>query len=103
MLRGFPTGRDRPLSHELDGTFLFGGTSTGVHESQSRLWENLVGRSHAFWEYFFPQIQVMFPEQLNKVTVDQFYQAINKVSKSLIRTDADELTYNLHVMIRFDL
>jgi carboxypeptidase Taq len=88
---------------ELDGTFLFGGTSTGVHESQSRLWENLVGRSHAFWEYFFPQLQTMFPDQLNKVTVDQFYQAINKVSKSLIRTDADELTYNLHVMIRFDL
>lgn len=90
-------------ARELDGTFLFGGTSTGVHESQSRLWENLVGRSRAFWEYFFPQLQQMFQDQFKHVDLDTFYRAINKVSKSLIRTDADELTYNLHVMIRFDL
>lgn len=90
-------------SKELDGTFLFGGTSTGVHESQSRLWENIVGRSRSFLEYFFPQIQSLFPDQLANVKMEQFYQAINRVSKSLIRTDADELTYNLHVMIRFDL
>jgi len=87
----------------LDGTPLFGGTSSGVHESQSRLWENLVGKSKAFWEHFYPKLKEFFPEQLNSVTLNQFYSAINKVSNSLIRTDADELTYNIHVMIRFDL
>lgn len=79
------------------------GASSGVHESQSRLWENLVGRSHAFWEHYYPQLQALFPEQLGTVTLDHFYRAINKVVPSLIRTDADEVTYNLHVMIRFDL
>ncbi len=82
---------------------LGGGTSSGVHESQSRTWENLVGRSKGFWEYFFPKIQEEFPAQLSKVTLDQFYKGINKVERSLIRTDADEVTYNLHVMLRFDL
>ncbi len=80
-----------------------GGTSPGVHESQSRLWENLVGRSRGFWEHYYPALQREFPDQLNSVSLDTFYRAINKVSRSLIRTDADELTYNLHVMIRFDL
>lgn len=87
----------------LDGTPLFGGTSSGVHESQSRLWENIVGRSYAFWECFYPKLQKFFPDQLNDVSLLEFYSAINKVSNSLIRTDADELTYNIHVMIRFDL
>ncbi len=87
---------------ELDGTPLGGGTSSGVHESQSRLWENLVGRSRNFSEYFFPQLQAAFPEQLGGVTLDAYYRAINKVERSLIRTDADEVTYNLHVMLRFD-
>lgn len=82
---------------------LGGGTSSGVHESQSRTWENLVGRSRGFWEYFFPKLVDEFPEQLKGVTVDQFYRGINKVERSLIRTDADEVTYNLHVMLRFDL
>lgn len=88
---------------ELDGTPLNQGTSAGVHESQSRLWENIVGRSRPFWEHFYPQLQAEFPAQLGKVSLDTFYRAVNKVQRSLIRTDADEVTYNLHVMIRFDL
>jgi carboxypeptidase Taq len=88
---------------ELEGTPLAGGISSGVHESQSRLWENLVGRSRPFWNYFYPQLQAAFPAQLGDVAVETFYRAINKVARSLIRTDADEVTYNLHVMIRFDL
>jgi carboxypeptidase Taq len=87
----------------FEGTHLRGGASTGLHESQSRLWENIVARSRGFWEYFYPQLQSCFGSQLGKVSLDTFYKAINKVSRSLIRTDADELTYNLHVMIRFDL
>ncbi|MCU0495510.1 MAG: carboxypeptidase M32 [Chloroflexaceae bacterium] len=90
------------IAEELDGTPLSGGTSAGVHESQSRLWENLVGRSRLCWEHFYPQLQAAFPSQLGAVPLDTFYRAINKVSPSLIRTDADEVTYNLHVMIRFD-
>ncbi|MBZ0305925.1 MAG: carboxypeptidase M32 [Anaerolineae bacterium] len=82
---------------------LAGGTSAGVHESQSRLWENIVGRSWGFWSHFYPQLQAMFPEQLKNVSLDTFYRAINRVQRSLIRVDADEVTYNLHVMIRFDL
>ena len=86
-----------------EGTPLVWGTSSGVHESQSRLWENLVGRSRPFWEHYFPRLQEIFPEQLSGVSLGEFYKAINKVTPSLIRTDADEVTYNLHVMIRFDL
>jgi carboxypeptidase Taq len=62
----------------------------------------VVGRSHEFWEYFYPRIQAAFPEQLRGVSLDQFHLAINKVERSLIRTDADEVTYNLHIMLRFD-
>ena len=87
----------------LDGSPLAGGTSAGVHESQSRLWENILGRSREFWEYFYPLLQEQFPQQLGQVSLDTFYRAINKVEKSLIRTDADEVTYNLHVMLRFEL
>ncbi|GAB4130245.1 MAG: carboxypeptidase M32 [Roseiflexaceae bacterium] len=86
-----------------EATPLMGGTSAGVHESQSRLWENLVGRSRAFWEHYYGPLQKLFPEQLAGVSLDQFYRAINKVQRSLIRVDADEVTYNLHVIIRFDL
>ena len=74
-----------------------------MHESQSRLWENVVGRSRGFWEHFYPQLRDAFPEQFARVPLDTFYRAINKVERSLIRTDADEVTYNLHVMLRFDL
>lgn len=86
----------------LEGTCLANGTSAGVHESQSRLWENLVGRSLGFWEYFYPRLQAAFPGQLQHVPLQTFHRAINKVERSLIRTDADEVTYNLHVMLRFE-
>lgn len=91
------------IKAEYEGTSLDSGTSAGVHESQSRLWENLVGRSRPFWNKFYPQLQAAFPAQFGHVSLDTFYRAINKVQRSLIRTDADEVTYNLHVMIRFDL
>lgn len=94
---------EQGIDMALEGTPLAGGTSAGVHESQSRTWENIVGRSRGFWEYFYPELQAEFPEQLGPVPLETFYRAINKVEKSLIRTDADEVTYNLHVMIRFDL
>jgi carboxypeptidase Taq len=77
--------------------------SLGIHESQSRLWENLVGRSHAFWQHFFPQAQRVFPSQLGDVALDEFYWAINDVRPSLIRTVSDEATYNLHIIVRFEL
>jgi len=87
----------------FEGTPLANGTSAGVHESQSRLWENRIGRSRGFWEFFYPQLQAAFPGQLDKVALETFYRAINKVERSLIRVEADEVTYNLHVMIRFAL
>jgi carboxypeptidase Taq len=93
---------EQGIRMELEGTPLAGGTSAGVHESQSRLWENIVGRSRGFWQFFYPRLQAVFPEQLGSVSPDAFYRAINKVERSLIRTAADEVTYNLHVMIRFD-
>lgn len=77
--------------------------SLGIHESQSRMWENQVGRSRAFWNYFYPQAQQTFPEALGKTSLDDFYFAINDVRPSLIRVEADEATYNLHILIRFEL
>ena len=94
---------EQGINREYEGTPLAAGTSSGIHESQSRLWENMVGRSMGFWKYFYPHLQAAFPTQLSDVSLDTFYRAINKVGRSLIRTDADEVTYNLHVMIRFDL
>lgn len=85
------------------GTPLGEALSLGIHESQSRLWENSVGRSRAFWEYFFPILKERFPDQLKGITIDQFYPAINTVKPSLIRVEADEVTYNLHVMVRFEI
>lgn len=87
---------------DFEGTPLAGGTSSGVHESQSRLWENLVGRSRSFWHFFYPRLQAVFPDQLGDVPLETFYRAINKVERSLIRTGADEVTYNLHILLRFD-
>jgi carboxypeptidase Taq len=94
---------EQGISPELDGTPLGQGVSAGVHESQSRLWENVVGRSRGFWEHFYPLLQRTFAEQLSGVPLAVFHRAINKVARSLIRTDADEVTYNLHIMLRFDL
>ena len=93
---------EQGIRMDVEGTPLAGGTSSGVHESQSRLWENIVGRSRGFWHHFYPQLQNVFPEQLGTVPLDTFHRAINKVERSLIRTNADEVTYNLHVMLRFD-
>lgn len=94
---------EQGVDFALEGTSLAQGTSSGVHESQSRLWENIVGRSYDFWTVQYPRLQAAFPAQLAQVSLDTFYRAINKVSRSLIRTDADEVTYNLHIIIRFEL
>lgn len=77
--------------------------SLGIHESQSRLWENIVGRSRAYWERFYPQCRTVFPEALEDVSLDDFYGAINAVRPSTIRVEADEVTYNLHIILRFEL
>ena len=74
-----------------------------VHESQSRMWENLVGRTPPFWKFFYPRLQARFPAQLGKVALVDFYRAINRVQPSLIRVEADEATYNLHIMLRLEL
>ena len=77
--------------------------SLGIHESQSRFWENCIGRSIDFWQFFFPKLQNIFPEQLGNITAEDFYKAANKVVPSLIRTEADEVTYHFHVMIRYEI
>jgi carboxypeptidase Taq len=94
---------EQGIRKEFEGTPLGEGTSSGIHESQSRLWENIVGRSRGFWTFAYPRLQKAFPRQLSSVPMDTFYRAINRVERSLIRTDADEVTYNLHVMMRFAL
>jgi carboxypeptidase Taq len=94
---------EQGVAPALEGTPLGRGTSWGVHESQSRLWENVVGRSRPFWEHFYPVLRDEFPDQLTGTECETFFRAINKVQRSLIRTDADEVTYNLHIMLRFDL
>lgn len=85
------------------GTPMSESVSLGIHESQSRMWENQVGRSKAFWKYFFPQAQRLFRKSLEGVTLDAFYGAINDVRPSYIRVEADEATYNLHILLRFEL
>ena len=84
-------------------TNLSGGVSMGIHESQSRFYENLIGRSRAFIQAVFPKIKELFPEQLANVDAELFYKAVNKAQPSLIRTEADELTYALHVMVRYEI
>jgi carboxypeptidase Taq len=84
-------------------TFLSGGVSMGIHESQSRFFENIIGRSLPFVRHIFPRMQSLFPEQLGDVTAEQFYRAVNKAQPSLIRTEADELSYCLHVMVRYEM
>ncbi|VTS03852.1 carboxypeptidase M32 [Tuwongella immobilis] len=85
------------------GTPLGQATSLGIHESQSRLWENQVGRSRPFWDHFFPKLRQMFPSTVAGVSPDAFYAAINRVQPSFIRVEADEATYNLHIILRFEL
>jgi len=77
--------------------------SLGIHESQSRMWENMVGRSRPFWQRYYPQCQAVFREALSDVPLDEFYGAINAVSPSLIRVEADEVMYNLHIIVRFEM
>jgi len=94
---------DQGLAPDHYGTPLGEPVSLGIHESQSRLWENCVGRSLPFWQHFYPLLQQTFSDQLGSVSLEQFYAAINKVEHSLIRVEADELTYNLHIMLRFEI
>jgi carboxypeptidase Taq len=94
---------DQGLDPRYYGSPLGESLSLGFHESQSRLWENCVGRSRAFWRCFYPILQHTFPEQLATVPLDRFYAAINRVAPSCIRVEADELTYNLHIMLRVDI
>ena len=87
----------------LARTVLCSGASLALHESQSRLWENLVGRSLPFWERFYPRLQQQFPVQLGRIDLWTFYKGINKVEPSLVRVESDEATYNLHIMLRLEL
>ena len=91
------------LASDLLGLYAVGGSSYGTHESQSRLWENRIGRSRAYWARHYPALQLRFPEQLGDVGADDFHRAVNEVRPSLIRVEADELTYDLHIMLRVDL
>ncbi len=94
---------EQGLEPERFGTPMGEAVSLGVHESQSRLWENAVGRSRAFWTYWFPLAKQVFPQALHDVSLDTFHAAVNHVAPSLIRVQADEVTYNLHIIIRFEL
>lgn len=94
---------EQNVSKELARTPLAQGTSMGIHESQSRFWENFIGRSRPFWERYYKDLQQHFPEQLGEVPLDKFFKAINAVKNSLIRIQSDELTYNLHIIIRYEI
>jgi carboxypeptidase Taq len=94
---------EQGLPIEQYGLPLGAAASLGIHESQSRLWENNVGRGKQFWHHFYPKLQQYFPQQLNDVSVEAFYKGMNKVEPSLIRTEADEVTYHFHVMIRYEI
>ena len=91
------------IGEDLQYTVLSGAASMGIHESQSRFYENIVGRSRPFIEAIFPTMQEFFPDQLKNVTAEQMYRAVNKAQPSLIRTEADELTYCLHVAVRYEI
>ena len=91
------------IAREIDRTPLWDGASPGVHESQSRLWENLVGRGLPFWHHFYPSLSAVFPEPLKGIDAEAFYRAVNRAYPSFIRVEADEVTYNMHILIRFEL
>ena len=89
---------------EIESTFLANPCSMGIHESQSRLWENMIGRSKEFWQdVWYPKLKQYFPKRLNNYPAHEFYRSINTVKPSLIRVEADELTYSLHIILRFEL
>jgi carboxypeptidase Taq len=91
------------IDQRLARTPLASGTSSAIHESQSRTWENLVGRSRGFWRWFYPQLQPLFPEALGSVDEETFVRAVSAIRPGLIRGDADEATYGLHIILRFEL
>lgn len=93
---------EQGISDDLIGTSLGAGVSSGIHESQSRFYENILGRSREFWKYFYPELISTYP-QFEKVPFEDFYRAINIVQPSLVRVDADELTYSLHIIIRYEI
>ncbi|RME47662.1 MAG: carboxypeptidase M32 [Caldilineae bacterium] len=94
---------EQGFAESLNRTGLDEAASLAVHESQSRLWENIIGRSKPFWQHYYPRLQEMFPEQLGQTDLETFYRAINKVQPSIIRVEADEVTYNLHIFLRFEI
>ncbi|MGD6815817.1 carboxypeptidase M32 [Metabacillus sp. 113a] len=94
---------EQNISPDLEGTLLCSGTSYGIHESQSLFYENFVGRSFGFWKRYYPKLKEFSPEQLEHVSLEDFYFAINESKPSLIRIEADELTYPLHIMIRYEI
>lgn len=94
---------DLGINRKYEGTSLVSTASMALHESQSRLWENMVGRSKPFWKFYYPTLQAFFPDQLGNVDVNAFYRGVNKVTPSLVRIEADEVTYNLHIMLRMEL
>jgi carboxypeptidase Taq len=94
---------EQGLPEDAVATPAGGSVSLGIHESQSRLWENMVGRSRAFSTHYLPRLKALFPTQLQNVNLDEFYAAVNQVEPSLIRVEADEVTYNLHILLRFEL
>lgn len=94
---------EQSIDKKFAGTPACDGTSMGIHESQSRFYENILGRDKHFWEYAYPKLVETFPEELNDVSLDDYYLAINEAKPSLIRVEADELTYALHIMIRYEI
>ncbi|MDH4177683.1 MAG: carboxypeptidase M32 [Thermoleophilia bacterium] len=94
---------ERGVSATLERTPLASGCSSALHESQSRLWENVIGRSLPFWRWFYPHMQAAFPKPLGGVSLERFHRAVNGVRRSLVRVDADEVTYGLHIILRFEL
>jgi carboxypeptidase Taq len=94
---------EQQISTAYDDTLLNGGTSMGIHESQSRFYENTIGRSKEFWEVHLPKFKELFPEQTRDISVEDMHYAVNQVEASLIRIEADELTYPLHIMLRYDI
>ena len=94
---------NRQVRDDLSETFVFDNMSSGMHESQSRFYENYLGRNYHFWDKLFPEVKALFPEQLKDIDQEKFVKAVNKAIPSLIRTEADELTYPLHIMIRYEI
>jgi carboxypeptidase Taq len=94
---------EQGLSYKEHGTPISEAASLGIHESQSRFWENHIGRGKSFWSFYYPQLQSFFPEQLGLISERHFYCAMNEVKPTLIRTSADELTYHMHIIIRYEI